>query len=126
MGVPPEHLADDLAQSLGRQRLGEKVDGTEFHRLDRVGDTAVRRDDHDRDVVPRVAEPPERLHAADAGHLEVQQDEIGRRLLEAIQRRLSVLHPGHRVAGALQGRPEDEPDVGLVVDDQDAARFALH
>ena len=49
--------ADDLAQGLGPQRLGDEVDAPTSS-PDRIGDAAVRRDDHDRDVVPAGGSAP--------------------------------------------------------------------
>ncbi len=79
----------------------------------------MRGDDDHRHVVPLGPEPFEDLHAAEPGHLQVEQDEVDVVGLEPGQRGLAVLGGGQFGAGRFQRGSEDEPDVGLVVDDQD-------
>ena len=56
-GVPREHLGDDPRRRSGVSGLDRKSMAPSFIACDGVGDAAVRRDDDDRDVVARVAEP---------------------------------------------------------------------
>ena len=80
----------------------------------------MRRDDDDRRVVAPLAEPVEASPCRRAGHLEVEQDQVEGWACEPAQGDLAVLGLVQLGPGRFQGRAEHEPDVRLVVDDQDA------
>ena len=111
---------DHGSQGYGADRLGQEIHGPQLHRRHRVGHAAVRRDDHYRSLVARVAKTSQSFPTIHDRHLQVKQDEIGRRLAELRQRRVTVSGFGHQVSCYLQGRAEDEPDIGLVVDDENS------
>ena len=123
-GVAADHLGGDLAQLLGADRLLDEVDGPQLHRLDGVGHAAVRGDDHHGHEQALVAHPPQGGHAVDQRHAEVEEHQVERPgPAECGQGGLAVLGLGHVVADGKEGGAEHEPDVRLVVDDQDACRL---
>jgi hypothetical protein len=118
-GLAVEHLGDGPAEGVGRERLGEEVDRSQLHRGHGVGDAPMSGDDDHGNIIARGPELFEHVHPAHFGHLEVEQHEVGGVASEPGQRGLAVLGGGELGAGRFQGRAEDEPDVGLVVNNQD-------
>ena len=78
----------------------------------------MRRDDDDRHAIARVPEPPQHFHTAQAGHQEVQEHELGGGASQMGEGLLAVPGLLHRIAVRLQGRAEAQPDMGLVIHDQ--------
>ena len=117
--MPQDDLADHPAQTVGRDRLGQKIDGAKLHGGHCIGNAAVRRDDHDGSVVASLAHLPQRLHAVHPGHFQIQQDHIGRRLMKLRQRRWTVTRLDGIVTGRLKCRAEHQANTWLVVDNQD-------
>ena len=109
--LPFAGIADERAQPVGVEVLGEVVIGAVTHRFDRgVEVLHGRHDDHfDGGVV--FLEDPQHLESADPRQLDVQQHEVDVLLLEDLQRRFTgghaqdavilAQHGGHRVAHPL-------------------------
>jgi hypothetical protein len=119
-GDPPPQARDALAQPLGVERLHEVVDGALLERGHRV--LFVGRDEDDLRV---RAHQSCRLHAVHAGHVHVQEDDVGLQL----RHQVDGLAPVARLAGDLELRPQLRQVVrkvraqqGLVVDDQGTRR----
>ena len=78
--------------------------------------------DNDRDNVTRCAKPAQQLHSVDPGHEEVEQEQITLKIRSAqqLEGSLSVHCFDNLVADRRQRRPEHEPDVLFVINNQDA------
>jgi hypothetical protein len=117
--MPQDDLADHPAQTVGRDRLGQKIDSAKPHSGHCIGNAAVRGDDNDGRVIAPLAHLPQRLHAVHSGHFQIQQDHIGRRLVKLRQRRRTVTHLDGIVTGRLKCRAEQQANTWLIVNDQD-------
>ncbi len=74
----------------------------------------------DRQRLVHRAQPLEHLDAVHAGHLHVEQHEVGRLALGERQPFLAGRGAEELVALVLEGHPQRVADGGLVVDDEDA------
>ncbi len=117
-----EEPLDRREEFLPRERLGDVVVRPDLHAGDQVADLALDREHRDRDVA-RFRSALERradFPARQLGHHDVEQDEV--RVI--LDRLLDALAPVAREDGAVPGvvedRLDDEKDVFVVVDDQDA------
>ena len=61
-----------------RERLLDEAERAEPAGLERGRRGAVRRDHHDRQRLVGAAQPAQHLEAVDAGHLDVEEHEVGR------------------------------------------------
>jgi hypothetical protein len=68
------------------ERLGDVVEGAQLHRLDGRGAAAQGRDDDDRRLLQPVAVVAQEVHAAAAGHLQVEQGQRQRRVGQGFRR----------------------------------------
>ena len=115
-----ERRGDDAAELLQVDRLGEVVVGAGLERLDRVLGRAVGGDD-DRLLAPAVLlEPVEHVEAGAVGQAHVGDDGAVGPVLEMEQRFLHRAGGVEVVALAQQGQLVQRPQVGLVVDDEQA------
>ena len=112
------------AHHLGLERLDEKVEGAELHRLDRGLHGAEGGDDHRRAVGILLFDLGEHVDAGEPVHLEVADDEVGRRFDEALQ----TFGPRRGTDGRVPHLADDVRDAvadGLVVvDDEDGRHVA--
>ena len=84
--LEPQRRLDASHQLDALDRLGHEVIGSRLERRDAVGDAVQRRDHHDRDeaAIGIGLDAPAHLVAVHAGHLHVEQHEVG---LAAVHRR---------------------------------------
>ena len=104
---------------LERERLLDEVVGAELGGLDRGLDGAVAGDHHHRGLGPEPLDLGQRLEAVDARHPDVEEDEVGRVLLEArqgLRRRARPRSPDsprpRAPRGASSGSPARRPRSG--------------
>ena len=119
---PPlvERVAQTHQHALAGERLLDEVERALLGGLDRGADRAVAGDDDDRQRLVHGAQPVEHLEAVHAGHLDVEQHEIGRLALGERQAFLAGRGADELVALVLEGHPQRIADRRFVVDDQDA------
>ena len=67
-GTFAERTANEKDQTLGVDRLREKVVGTALHRLDSAVDTPIAGHDHDCDRQLAILDFAEQVHSVDFGH----------------------------------------------------------
>ncbi|EEF23253.1 conserved hypothetical protein, partial [Ricinus communis] len=112
-----EHLVD-------AQRLGHVIDTARGKPFDAVF-MARQRGHEDHGDIARAfvtLEPPAGFEAVDAGHLHVEQNQIGLRERRAFERLHTVERNQHADAARLE-TVDDHADIGgRIVDDQDRAR----
>ena len=105
---------------LARQRLLDEVERAGLGRFDGGADRAVAGDDHHRQRLVDRLDALQRLEAVHAGHLDVEEDEIGRLLLGERHAFRPARRLEHVVALVLEDHPHRPPDLRLVVYDQNA------
>ena len=114
-----ERLAHARDQLRRREVLGDVVERAGMHRFHRDGDVLDHREHDHADVGMALAHDPQRLEAAHARHLHVEQHQIERRRAHPLQAFLA--RGGHRRLHS--AAIEDEVDVlangRIVVDDED-------
>ena len=96
------------------------MDGAELHGADSVGNIAISGDDHDRRVDFRLAHLLEQIEAIHLRHAHVQNGEVEgvvRKFRQRLDRGVSLAH-GQTLR--LQSNTITEPDVRLVIDDEDS------
>ena len=115
-----ERRGDDAAELLQVDRLGEVVVGARLERLDRVLGRAVGGDD-DRLLAPvALLEPAQHVEPAAVGKAHVGDDGAVGAVLEMEQRLLDGAGGVEVVALAQERQLVERPEVGLVVDDEQA------
>ena len=114
-----EGAARDEQGLLERERLLDEVVGAELGRLDRGLDGAVAGDHDHRGLRAHALDLGQGLEAVDAGHPDVEEDEVGRLLLQPGDRLLARAHRGDSIALVLEHAPQSRLDRPLVVHDQD-------
>ena len=102
------------------ERLLDEIERALLGRLDRRADRAVAGDDDDRQRLVHRAQPLEHFEAVHAGHLDVEQHQVGRLALGERQPLLPGRGQDALVALRIRGHPQRVADGRLVVDDQDA------
>src|SRR5881397_4144984 len=114
------HAAHDQAQLVVVEGLRHVVDGAELHRLHGDLLRAVGGDHDDRQVRVDAARVLEHLHAADAVHAEVGDDDVEAPDLDAPERLLAAPRRLDVVAFLAEQSLQGEHHRLLVVDHQDA------
>jgi hypothetical protein len=116
-GAVIEELLDLDPQRVDLEGLGDVVRGAVLHRLHRGRDGLGGREDDDGRRTVRFGDCGEEVEAATAGHDEVQQDEIRRRVGD---RPHPLVHAvcGDDLAVVLEKHPQRLAHSGLVVDHQ--------
>jgi hypothetical protein len=118
--------ADRLPKPLDLDGLDEVVGRLDLERLDRM--LAVSRDEDDR---RRAREPREhlgKLDTAQAGHLDVEEDDVVGDRLDELQRfdRVACLSDDLDSAGFTQQEAQLRPGRGFVVDHERLEHLRLH
>ena len=130
-GAERGHLLGEAARGEGPLRqqqrlveiegLGQVVVGAVLHGGNRRLHRAVGGHDHDLRVRPAGAHLLEQRQAVDAGHADIEEDQVERPALDLPEGRGAVLDRGDLVARAAEALLEDPAQAVLVVGDQDAA-----
>ena len=113
-----QRRADQIAQNLQVDRLGDEIEGAGLERFDGGVHVAVSRDHGDRNARVVLVHMANEIDAVAVGKPHIRETEIERQLPRG---RVSVAQVGHRGGGhvhAFQGDLDELADVGLVVDDQ--------
>ena len=113
-----EHGLDPLNQEPLRERLPDEVVGPHLEPEQLVYLLVLRGQEDDGDV-GFLAQPPEQLHAVHAGHLDVENGEIGRRLPEAVKGGRAVGVGLDPVALGLESYGHGGQNVAVVVHEGD-------
>ena len=117
-GGVAERDADPREQLAGAERLAHVVVGARVERRDLVALLAAGREHDDRDVGP-LAHAPDDFEAVHVGQPEVDDDDVGlarAHFHDAISARRGL---EELVALAGQRRPQEAPDLWLVLDQDD-------
>ena len=119
-----EHRAQARLELRKVDRLGDVVVGTGLEPFHLVLGRVERRLHDDRNEGQRLValDLPRDLDAADFGHHDVEQDEIGRRRRHICERVMAVVCRGGGVPPALEAHLQHLDVVLVVVDDEDARR----
>src|SRR3954451_17584760 len=124
-----------LALHHGADRVGDLLDGDLLQQvaggagLDRLVEIVLLVGDGQHEDLHRrhrLGQPPGGLDAADPGHADVHQQDVGSELLGLGDGVLAVLRLADDVDAVLELQDLDEtpPEEGVIVDDQDADRLA--
>ena len=123
--LPFARPRERLGQPLVRERLEQVVDRVHLERPQR--ELVVRRDEDHRHV---AAHQLEHLEAVELRHLHVEQQDVGARVAQRLDRLESVraLRQHDDVAHRLERLPQRQPRRLLVVDDHDVqhVRWIAH
>jgi hypothetical protein len=111
-------LAHGHLQLIAGERLGEVVEGPDFHRLHGRVDRPMRRQHDHGEVRLHRLEVRHQLDAIHLRHPNIGQDEIDARLLEPLQS-ASAVTGRHHVVPVLAQVVFDHPPQALVVIDQE-------
>ena len=122
----PHRLGHRVEQHLGLEGLGQERKDAAARRRHRLGDRAVRGQDHHRQRGRVAVDGVEQRHAVHALHAQVGDHHLRARHRQGRQRRLARLHRGHRVARGRKPHRDQLQQVLVVVDQQDRSAFACH
>jgi hypothetical protein len=116
---------DPIDQFVHLERLRDVVQGTQLHPLGLVPDLSLDGEHHHRKIgqFPVGPHQPQRLPAAHAGHVDVQQDQIERFAERRIQRFFAAGHRLQHVPFRGQDLLREFTDLRLVVHHQDFPVF---
>ena len=103
-----------------RERLGQVVERTPPHRLDRVVDAPVGRDDHHGHPRRTSQAGLHQVETRLAAQPEVHQRNIESRSLDQLRRVHDPRGVFDRMAHRLEGNPEGRPNIRLVINDEDS------
>src|SRR5262249_24998896 len=99
------------------ERLRQVIDRAQLHRLHRGARRIDAGDHDDLEIALQRAQTTKELQAADAGHQDVEKNEVDATVPEQFQRCSAILRLEH-VVFALQREAEELAHRGDVVDDQ--------
>ena len=108
-----------LAELEHAERLGQVVVGAELEAEDAVELGRLRGQHQDRRRAAARAQRLRHLETVEAGHHQVEDEQVGRPLALPGERRGAVADRVHVVARALQVHHQQVADVGLVFGDED-------
>lgn len=119
-------LGSDASEEFhGIEGFADVIVGSGVEAADDVFRLASRTDEDHREIVVSLAEMLERIQAADAGHVDVQQDQ---RRLEALQF-LECLFPARgaldTISLVLERQSHEREVIEVVVDDQERPRLGI-
>ena len=117
--VARERVRNRDQDALALRRLLEEVDGPAARGLDGCGDVAVTRDHQDGRRRFARHDLVEHLETVHAGHLDVEQDRVGRGRVQVREGGLPVGSGRDLVPFVLEDHAEGVADARIVVDDQD-------
>src|ERR1700674_3947800 len=114
----PQHRLDALDQEALRERLADEIVGAHFQ-AEQLVDLLVLGGEEDHRQVGLLAQAAEQLHAVHARHLDVEDGEVGRVGLEAVERRGAVGVGEDAVAFRLERDRYRGEDVAVVIPESD-------
>ncbi len=127
LGVPaPRHdgVVDAPEQVVGLAGLAEVVEGAELEQPTELVVPVLAADDDDLGGRGQGVDLVEHLVARESGHVQVEEHHVAAGVaLEEIEHLVAHHEVGHRVPGGHQDLRQALRVSGIVVDDQDAARF---
>jgi hypothetical protein len=115
-----ERVANRQEHALARQRLLDEIERAGLRRFDRRADGPVSGDDHDRQRLRDAPDSLKRLQSIHPRHLHVEEDQIGRLLLDERDPLGAARRLEHVIAFVLEDHPHRPADLHLVVNDQNA------
>jgi hypothetical protein len=119
-----QHRLHALDQEALREWFADEVVGAHLE-AEQLVDLLVLGGEEDHRHVGLLAQPAQQLHAVHARHLDVEDREIRRRGLEALQRR-STIRVGHDpVAFGFERDRNRGQDVAVVIDQSDCRHGGL-
>src|SRR5581483_5876452 len=123
LGEPPrgQRALGEQQRLVEVEGLGQVVVGAVLHGGDRGLHGAVRGHDHHLRVGPLVPHLLEERQAVDAGHADVEQDQVEGPRRHLPERRGAVLDRGDLIARATEALLQDPAQAVLVVGDEDLA-----
>ena len=119
-----QHGADALQQQALRERLADEVVGAHAQTQHFV-DLLVLGGEEDDGELLRLANAVQEFHAVHARHLDVEDAEIGRRLVEAFQSRCTVIVGLDLKPFGFEQHRHRREDVAVVVDEGDVLAHGL-
>jgi hypothetical protein len=114
-----QHRLDALDQKALRERLPDEVIRAHLE-AEQFVDLLVLGGEEDHRHVGFLAQPPQRLHAVHARHLDVEDGEVGRRRFEAVECGRTVRVRHDPVALGFEGNRHRGQDVAVVVNEGDS------
>ncbi len=123
--LPLAGVANQRAQLVVVEVLGDVVIGAVLHRLHGGFDFVDGRDHQDLDQAVILLDDPQHLEAADARQPDVQQDQVDILAIEDRQRRLAAADAQDAVL-PLQDRRQRVAHAFVVVDDEHGLEFMAH
>ena len=114
-----------MQQMVFVQRFGQKIVGAGFHGLDGGFDRAMGGHDDHRKVFGLLdgGEPLEDLKAAEPRHVQIEEHEVRRFLLDLLERLDAVTGDDGAIVGGLETILQHRGNVRIVVDDEN---FRFH
>ena len=117
----------DLGQDLGVvEGLGEEVRRAVPHRLHGQLDRAESGDHQHADLRVALADAHQQGQAGDRAHLDVGDQDVRHPLRQHVEGMLGALGLAHLRAERLDQRAQDQTDLRLIVDDEDAKSGSFH
>ena len=110
------HPGDEL---LAAERLDHVVVGPGLEPPDAL-ELRAPRGQHDHRDIGEISDAFQRLPAVEAGHRDVEHDEVRRRLVEGAQPGAAVVRLVDVQPGSLQQLDDEAADVVVIVHDQDS------
>ena len=120
-GAVRERTLDTEQQLVDLERLGDVVERTAAHRVDRRADRRVAGHQDHRSLWVRGAESLEDAESVDAGHLQIHDRDVERTRFESARRTVPAVERLDRVAVSLERAAHEEPHALFVVGDEDPA-----
>jgi hypothetical protein len=119
-GVGLGDLLQHGADLVRGEGLGDEVERTPAHRLDRGRDVGVGREEDDGRGRPHLHQPAKHLEAVVGPELQVQEHGVKTLLLDRLHGLGGIRGLGRGMPRRLDGYPRRPADRGFVVNDEDA------
>jgi hypothetical protein len=119
-----EPALDQHLELIEVHRLGDEVERPGLHRPDRRGDIAVGGHDDDRKLLVDLLDLPEHVEPVHVAELQVEEDEIGRAVAQALKGLSPALGAPDLVPGVGESVRNEVTDRLLVVNHVDDRRHA--
>src|SRR5438034_11591127 len=107
------------------KRLGDKVCGTLLHSLHRASDCAVRRHDDHRKILPCLAHPLEHFDTVEFRHLNVEEYEAWRILLDGYKGLFPIVSDLYVQPRCLETISQDAGNVRFIINNENWCAHGL-